>query len=202
MITLAAVQQTSHGPSWWVPLAGVAASVLAATIAGLFVWYKAREERRRTLYSNAYKAAMSWVEMVYRVRRRCDGQEQELVGRFHDAQEDISYHEGWLATEAPALGRSYCTLVAAVRAAASPLIQDAWKEPVRALGEHTREADRHPDVRAAREAFLLDVREHLSIWPWVQHRVDERNPEPADQQATAKDKKSVATAQGGSTDEA
>jgi hypothetical protein len=203
MILLAAAQQTtSHGPSWWVPLLAIAGAILTAVVAGALVWYQARGDRRRSLYSSAYKAAMSWAEMVYRVRRRCEGQEQELVARFHDAQEDISYHEGWLSTESAALGRSYCKFVAAVRAAASPLIQAAWKEPVRPLVEHTRDGDGHPDVRAVRDAFMLDVREHLSIWPWVRRRVDERNPEASAQQATEQDRRPVTQAQGGSADEA
>jgi hypothetical protein len=203
MILFAAAQQTtSHGPSWWAPLAALAGVILAAVIAGSFVWYQARGDRRRTLYSNAYKAAMSWVEMVYRVRRRCDGQEQELVARFHDAQEEIAYHEGWLSTESAALGRSYCRFVAAVREAAIPLIQASWKEPVRPLAEHTRDGDGHPDVRAARDAFLIDVREHLSFWPWVRSRVDERNPEPSAQEATEHEAQQPEQVQGGSTSEA
>jgi hypothetical protein len=176
VIVLAAAQQASSaGPSWWLPLVGLAGVLGAAVIGGLFVWAQARRDRRRSLYSDAYKAAMSWVEMVYRVRRRCEGQEQELVARFHDAQEDISYHEGWLSSESPALCRSYCRLVAAVREAAAPLIQAAWKEPVRPLAEHTRPEDVHPDVTAARDALLLDAREHLSPWFWVRWRVDQRN---------------------------
>jgi hypothetical protein len=203
MVIFAAAQQsTSHGPSWWVPLAAIAGAILTAVVAGALVWYQARGDRRRGLYSNAYKAAMSWVEMVYRVRRRCEGQEQELLGRFHDAQEEISYHEGWLSTESAALGRSYCKFVAAVREAASPLIQAAWKEPVRPLVEHTREADGHPDVRASRDAFLLDVREHLSIWPWVRRRLDKRNPEPSARQASEQGRQQATRAQGGSTNEA
>lgn len=173
----AALPAASTGPAWWVPLIGLTATLGAAVIAGLFVWAQARRDRRRNLYSNAYKAAMSWVEMVYRVRRRCNGQEQELVARFHDAQEEISYHEGWLSTEAPALGRSYCRLVAAVREQASPLIQAAWKEPVRPIAEHASANDQHPDVAAARDAFLLDAREHLSMWPPARRRVNSRNPE-------------------------
>jgi hypothetical protein len=202
MTLLAAAQQTtSHGPSWWVPLLAIAGAILTAAVTGAIVCYQARGDRRRSLYSNAYKAAMSWVEMVYRVRRRCDGQEQELVARFHDAQEDIAYHEGWLSTESAALGRSYCTFVAAVREASSPLIQTAWKEPVRALAEHTREADGHPVVRAARDAFLRDVRDHLSVWPWVRRRVGEHNPEPSEPQPAQRGRQ-VRQAQGGSTDEA
>ena len=35
----------------------------------------------------------------------------ELVPLFHQAQETISYHEGWLRTESPPLGRAYAKFV-------------------------------------------------------------------------------------------
>jgi hypothetical protein len=178
MMAIAAAAATGTSVSWWGPLAGLAGVLGAALVSGLFVWAQARRDRRRKLYSEAYKAAMSWVEMLYRVRRRCEGQDQELIRRFHDVQDEISYYEGWLTTESPALGRSYRRLVAAVREATSPLIQEAWAQPIRAVDQHTRADDGHPSVRAVRRAFLLDAREHLSLRFWVHHRVEQRNPEP------------------------
>ena len=57
----------------------------ALTVALLNVLYSqwsSRVNRRRNLYSEAYKAAMAWVEMVYRVRRRSVDMEDDLVERY------------------------------------------------------------------------------------------------------------------------
>jgi hypothetical protein len=170
-----------------VPWAAFIAAVSALTVALLNVLYSqwsSRVDRRRNLYSEAYKAAMAWVEMVYRVRRRSSDSEDDLVERFHDLQENIAFHEGWLATESPELARSYCKLIDAVRERASPLIRSAWSEDPRPRSQPSDDGDEHPDVQAARDAFLLDAQEHLSFWPWIRNRVKTRNPKETTSNAT------------------
>jgi len=157
------------------PLIGLAATLAAAVTAAAAAIRQAGRARRRNLYSDAYRAAMAWREMVYRVRRRAAGQEPELIAHFHAIQEQIHYHEGWISTESLALAGSYCNLVKTVRDICAAPIQDAWKAALRDFASQTEPTDVHPDVASAANAFLRDAREHLSPWPWIQWRVDRRN---------------------------
>lgn len=71
MMLLAVTQQA--GVSFWGPLIALAAPIGAAVLTALFGITQARRDRRRNLYSTAYRSAMAWKEMVYRVRRRAGG---------------------------------------------------------------------------------------------------------------------------------
>lgn len=122
--------------------------------------------RRRDVYSAAYRTVMEWTEMVYRVRRRDAGAVRGLIDHAHEIQERISYYEGWLASESVSLRNSYCLFVESVKNSTGPLISEAWQQPGRAVGEQTGPDDKHPDVAAASAAFLKDVRSHLSLQPW------------------------------------
>jgi hypothetical protein len=112
--------------------------------------------------------------MVYRVRRRSVSIQDHLVEHLHQIQEDISYYEGWLSTEAPELGHSYSTLVSTIRETVRPLMREAWSLRARPPWNGTPEGEREPDVRTAKETFLRDAREHLSPWWWVRRRVKRR----------------------------
>lgn len=149
----------------------VGAAFVAAAVAGLRwigITVTGRRERERELYGKAYRSAMAWKEMLYRLRRRVhDGaSEQALVDRFHDLQEDIDYYTGWTASEGRWIGRSYARLVRDIKQEAQPLIREAWTEhEQRPPAESVRPTDRHPTgVDDASERFLKDVRNHLSLW--------------------------------------
>jgi hypothetical protein len=146
-------------------IAGLVALFIAA-FSGLAVYVTAKRDRRRNLYSEAYKAALGWREVLYRVRRRAAGEEatRALVERFHGLQETIDYYQGWIATESPWLARSYCRLVGDVKSATDKLIAEAWKAPPRDPTSGTPEDDKHPELSEATERFLFDVRSHLAIW--------------------------------------
>lgn len=153
-------------PAVGAALATAVAGLVLAALRALALVVSGAQDRRRALYSEAYKAAMAWREMVYRVRRRARDAESEraLVERFHELQERIDYYEGWTASESKAMGRSYCRLVRAIKSKTEDPIREAWTEPNgRAAGESGRDDDEHPDLRAEREAFLDDVRNHLSL---------------------------------------
>jgi hypothetical protein len=170
----------SGSPSWLevVPWGALIAAVIALTVAG---WnqFQARRDRRRTLYSEAYKAALAWIELYYRVRRRDPGNPHELVGLFHRAQEEIDYHEGWLMTESHPLGRAYQEFVQAVKAEARPLIKQAWQESPCDPEQGLELPDgQHPNVDAAKEQFLADVSDHLSASPERWLALKDRYPEP------------------------
>ena len=152
----------------------IAVPLLVATGVAWHALWRSGQDRRRSLYSDAYRTAMAWAEMVYRVKRRSEGSADAIVARFHDLQEQIAYHQGWLMTEAPELGRSYARLVRAVREEAEPHIQQAWQEPIAAPGAPVVRVPA-PITRAEATRFLTDARDHLSAWPWKRWAVRKRN---------------------------
>lgn len=128
-------------------------TVLLAVLRALALWATGKRDRQRELYIRAYKTAMAWREMVYRVRRRAEGVEAErtLIDRFHELQEEIDYYQGWTAGESKWMGRSFCGLVAAIKEATREPIRFAWAQPerrtavesVRDIGQRLR---RSPDA--------------------------------------------------------
>jgi hypothetical protein len=142
-------------------------AVLGTLLKALGWLVSAPRDRRRDLHGRAYQDAMAWLEMLYRIRRRPeDGSgDRELIVRFHELQEHIDYHRGWLGSESRFLARSYCRLVDAIKRASEPLIQEAWTEEPRTSGAPAPDGERHPDIDADSLDFLTDVRLHLSYWP-------------------------------------
>jgi hypothetical protein len=145
----------------------VAAGALLALLRAAVRVASDAQDRRRRLYSKAYKDAMAWREMVYRVRRRTGGEETDraLIERFHKLQERIDYYEGWTASESRWMGRSYCRLVNAIKEKCAGPLRDAWTEGERRPpADGSRGEDVHPNLTKEREVFLKDVRNHLSLW--------------------------------------
>lgn len=148
-----------------------AVGVLALVIGHVMTKSAERQQARRALCADAFKAALGWREMLYRIRRRSGdvADDRALVEKFHKLQEDLDYYEGWLSTESLWLGRSYGRFVESVRTSCKTLIDEAWKCPVRKPSEGTSAGDKHPDIDEASRAFLFDLRAHFSpIWlPWL-----------------------------------
>lgn len=149
-------------------LAGIAGSVsiTVAVLGGLLAYMAAKRQQRRATYSEAVKAATAWKELLYRVRRRGPRQARELIGRFHDAQDNLSYYQAWVEVESKYMARSYRRLVDAVKAKTEADIQAAWRAEVRSVPDDALPEDTHPDLSGDVGAFLQDVRSHLSPWPW------------------------------------
>ena len=150
-----------------VPWAALVAAVTALAVA----WsgrLAQRQDARRSLYSEAYKTALSWIEMLYRVRRREPGKQHELVEQFHTLQERLDYHQGWIESESRALGRAYRNLVATLKRTTAEPIRQAWRdEPCDPTHGFTIEFDGMDAVTAAKDEFIAAMRDHLTVWrPW------------------------------------
>lgn len=141
-------------------------TVLVAVLGAWITAARARSDRRREVYSKATRSALAWTEFLYRVRRRQEGKEHELVGKFHDAQEELAFYRAWIGSDSIFVQRSFAKLVTKVKSVAEPLIEAAWKEDVRDAPGDARPEDEHSSVDIALEDFLRDVRSHLSLWPW------------------------------------
>lgn len=142
-----------------------AGAILVALVTATAAFFSSKRDRRRQLYGEAYKVALAWREMLYRVRRRKADKTPELVDRFHDLQEQIDYYSGWIGSESKPLQRSYARLVQKVKNETKAPLQAAWeKEPDETSLWRSLAGEVHPDVSAAADEFLQDVRNHLSAW--------------------------------------
>jgi len=150
--------------------AAIWAAIIAAAVAIFLAWRAHQDnvqDRRRATYSEAYKSAMGWVEMVYRVRRRSNKSDPAIVELFHARQEAINYFQGWISTESQAMGTAYGTFVAKLRVATEDLLREAWAQDPKPPWAKGHGEGPHPDCQAASNEFLRQVRMHLSPWPWV-----------------------------------
>ena len=148
--------------------AAITATLAAAVAIYLNAVGRKRDDvnRRRDIYSQAYRVALEWCEGVYRVRRRApDGtQDRDLVKHFHQLQERVAYYQGWLGIEAADLGTSYQRFLSDVMKECEPLLQDAWSKPGREPTDPKPEGEKAPDVEGAKTTFLSEVRKHLAPW--------------------------------------
>lgn len=157
--------------------AGLAAAVtlLVAVFTASVARGSTRRTRRLDMYAQAYRAALEWRELAYRVARRGGSEEEAraLVERFHDLQERLTFHEGWIGSESRYLQKSYRKFVSQTRVAFEDPIRNAWESgqinPV--WGKVQIDAADPPDG----DTFLRDVRAHLSIQPWRRAAVLWRN---------------------------
>lgn len=153
------------------------AVVLTAVIAAFSAYAASKRQRRRQMYGEATKAALAWLEMLHRVRRRGGrpDDEAEIVERFHELQDSIGYFQGWIGSESKYLSRSYQRFVVQIKACVAEPLRAAWanppsKNPGRGGGD-----GQSPDAGEATDRFLKDVRSHMSPWPWRKFALAWRN---------------------------
>lgn len=144
---------------------GAAITLIVALITMVVARSVARRDRRREMYGKAYRAALEWREMLYRVRRRDPNDSRPLIDRFHELQECVDYYEGWIGSESRYMQRSYQQLVRHVRTKAQPLIQEAWAKDPEKPGSASEDTEQL-SISTEANAFLRDVRGFLSLQPW------------------------------------
>ena len=172
-------------------VATAAGAILLALLRAFAFVVTGKRERERKLYGDAYRAAMAWRQMLYRVRTRAPGSEHKLLERFDKLQVSIDYYQGWTASEGRAIGRSYARFIDDIQAKTNPLIDRAWKMPAdeRLTTNDARDSAGHPETDVARDRFLKDVRSHLSLLFLPKIAVVLRNTKPKAEKAKAERKK-------------
>jgi hypothetical protein len=140
-------------------------AVLLALLRAFALVVSGRRERERELYGNAYRAAMAWRQMLYRVRTRQPNSEEALLARFDKLQVEIDYYQGWVSSEGRWIGRSYQRLVREIQGKTVCLLELAWSmsDGERLPTNRRRDAAGHPDTQWDSERFFNDVRSHLSF---------------------------------------
>ncbi len=175
MITNTAPALTETERALVVAAIAAAASLFAVTITAIAAYLATKRDRRRTLYGEAFKVALGWQEMLYRVRRRQPDDGPALLKKFHELQENLTYYQGWIGSESKYMERSYRRLVRAVKQGTEQHIVDAWAAPTRAIPGQALPEDSHPQFDLEADEFLRDVRGHLSLQPWRKLAVVWRN---------------------------
>jgi len=154
-------------PAAWATVIAALLAGLAAAVSLAINATSGRRERRRNLYSESYRATMTWVEMAYRAHH-APPDDEELLDKYHKLWEDLRYYEGWVLFESPELGYSYARFKEAVERVCDKYIEKAWsarsQEP-KPLVELPVEA-RPETYQRELDCFLRDVRDQLSPYPW------------------------------------
>jgi hypothetical protein len=157
--------------SLWAP-AIVAAIVAAAVSLTTFALTgrRARLDRQRQVFADAFEAVMDYREYPFIVRRRNpnepEKERQRLGGELSRVQARMNSYKARLLVEDPEIGKLYKELVKQTRLHAGAHIKSAWdNEPV-AVDEEMHAPkydfsalDKHDDV------YLEAVAEHLSWKP-------------------------------------
>jgi hypothetical protein len=164
-----AVVSTTFGdlPAAWATVIAALFAGLIATISLAVNATSGRRERRRNLYSEAYRTTMTWVEMAYRAHH-AQPEDEELLVAYHKLWEGLRYYEGWVLFESPELGYSYARFKEAIERVCDNYIEKAWSqrsEEPRPLVELPVEP-RPETYQKEMDSFLEDVRDHLSPYPW------------------------------------
>jgi hypothetical protein len=165
------IAATSQGPSLW--QSGVVAALVAAAVSLTTLWAtgrRARLERQRKLFGEAFEACIAYREFAYIVRRRRPddgpGERVRISGEMSEVQRRLRSFEAVLRVEAPRLARSYSDLVAATRRVAGPQISKGWDEtPAGDEAVHVKGVD-FSELTPCEDRYLVAVRDHVGLAPW------------------------------------
>lgn len=169
------MEQTDN--SVLVAVIGGLATVCVAIIGVVVTYLASKRERRRQIYGEAVRWALSWEGLLYRIRRRTEDEAGSIIQRFHEVQDQVTYQRAWIASESRYMARSYDRLVEDVKRATEDLIREAWSGRVRPVPGNALPDDKHPNLSDATDRFMRDVRSHLSPMPWRRVAVWWRNRE-------------------------
>lgn len=158
--------------NWWAPaiVAAIVAAAVSLTTFGL-TGRRARIDRQRQVFADAFEAVMEYREYPFIVRRRNNDEpakeRQRISGELSKVQGKLNGFKARLLVEDRDVGLAYSELVNQTRRVAGPFIKDAWdNDPV------LDDADMHAppydfsSLDAIDNAYLLAVAEHISWFPW------------------------------------
>lgn len=168
MLTLLAATVDNADSSLLAP--AIVAAIVAAAVSLLtfgLAARRARLDRQRQVFADAFEAVMEYREYPFIVRRRNpDEKEKERVrlsGELSRVQARMNAYKARLLVEDPEIGRLYKELVKQTRLHAGAHIKSAWdNEPV--LADEEMHAPKY-DFSALDEhdnAYVRAVAEHLS----------------------------------------
>jgi hypothetical protein len=169
---------TAASTGLWGPT--LAVGILAAAVGLLTLavnQVRARKDRQRELFADAFATVTEYREYPFIVRRRdLNGSDkQTITSSLSAVQAQLNQHAARLRVEAPRVGRAYAQLVGATRRVAGAEITRAWDlDPLPADGPmHVRDVDLC-ELDGVDDAFLREVGDHLAVLPGIARRAGQR----------------------------
>lgn len=144
---------------------GVGTGLLAAAVAVLGYRRQqlaARKLTRSTMYAEALRAVLDYLEGPYRVRRHDEtpATRRSITDSLSEVQSRIAFHSSWLDIGAPtAVAGAYRNLVTAARNEAGPQMTQAWALPTLARDDRVPLGTRYEQPLS--EAALILVKEAM-----------------------------------------
>lgn len=161
---------SSSTPAWVaVAIAAVAAAVSLTTFA--LAGRRARLDRQRQVFAEAFQAAMEYREYPHIVRRRSSddpaGERRRISSALSDVQARLNAYQARLRIEDPFVGKRYGELVAETRRVAGGMIKQAWNEPPADddAAIHAPASFDFSPLAPSDDAYLQAVKDHLSLLP-------------------------------------
>jgi hypothetical protein len=176
IIAAAAPPEASATTHWWAP--AIVAAIVAATVSlttFALNGRRARLDRQRQVFAEAFAAVMEYREYPFIVRRRSTDEpareRQRISGELSNVQAKLNAFKARLLVEDPRVGRLYADLVRETRSVAGSMIKDAWNnEPAGDDADvHAPPYDFRP-LDVPDNAYLQAVADHLSWFPWLRRK--------------------------------
>lgn len=157
---------------WWFAPAVIAALVAAvATIATLIVnGRRARVDRQRTAFADAFGDIEAYREFAYIVRRRRhdepEAERSRISAELSAVQQKLNRHRAVLRVDAPRVAVAFAAMLDATRRIAGAAIRDGWNTP-----PITADRDIHLTldlsvIEPFQDRYLEAVADHLALAPW------------------------------------
>jgi len=163
------------GPEW-IPILAATIAALVAAVTLAMNMTAGRRDRRRNLYSDAYRATMSWIEMAYRAHHARPDEDAPFLEGYHKLWEDIRYYQGWILMESYELGYSFALFKEAVQTVCEGVVESAWaNRTVESKSLEELPVEPGPDTyRVEQDHFLQDARDQLSPNPFTRRAMRQR----------------------------
>lgn len=165
--------------AWWLAPAVVAAVITGVlAVVTLFVnGRRARDDRQRALFAEAFGDIAEYREYPYIVRRRRhdkpEAERARITADLSAVQHRLNRNLAVLRVEAPRVGRAYETLLADTRRVAGGAIRTGWElQPCASdAAVSIGDVDLTPLVESD-DQFLTAAADHLAVTPgWVRRTV-------------------------------
>lgn len=192
------VAASGTGGLWGPALAAGVLSAVVALSTLVVNQIRARKDRQRQIFGDAFGTVMEYREFPFIVRRRSDdqGTRHVISVQLSQVQAKLNQYIGRVRVESRRVGRAYEQLVAQTRTIAGREISRSWDcEPIPATeAVHVRDIDLSA-LREFDEAFLQEVRDELAVlpgglrratrwtWRWVRRHPEAGNRRPGRRRA-------------------
>jgi hypothetical protein len=163
------------GPEW-IPIIAATIAALVAALTLAMNMTAGRRDRRRNLYSDAYRATMSWIEMAYRAYHARPDEDAAFLDGYHKLWEDVRYYQGWILMESYELGYSFALFKEGVQTVCEGVIDSAWRtRTVESKPLQELPVEPSPETyRYEQDLFLQDARDQLSPNPFTRRAMRRR----------------------------